>query len=183
MSEGLELPEHLGGHANMTNVDLGVFIELGVKFKPASFLDIGCGPGGMVKIAGDYGLRAKGIDGDYTLDFAGLDVLVHDFTAGPPLLTEEYDLGWCVEFLEHVEEQYLGNVRTAFKACKRLWVTHAVPGQRGWHHVNCRPTRYWTRRFDQWGFIWDQRLSEKLRMKSTMKGHFSRRTGMLIVRK
>jgi hypothetical protein len=26
---------------------------------------------------------------------------------------------------------------------KYLLMTHAVPGQKGWHHVNCQPSDYW----------------------------------------
>lgn len=176
------LPEHLGGHAGMTNIDLGVFEAICVKYKPASFLDIGCGPGGMLRIAQDRGLKAKGIDGDWTLDFSGLDVLVHDFTSGHPPLSEEYDLGWCVEFLEHVEEKYLENIAPTFQACRYLWVTHALPGQVGWHHVNCRSAQYWRKVFERWGFAIEKQ-NERYRMRSTMKGKYSRRTGMLLMRK
>lgn len=183
MRDTVELPEHLGGHASITNMDRGVFDAIVAEHRPESFLDIGCGPGGMVALAGRHGLRARGIDGDWTLDFAGLDVVLHDFTTGPPALDAEYDFGWCVEFLEHVEERFLDNVRPAFQACRRLWVTHAMPGQRGWHHVNCRSAQYWSRIFRAWGFTWNERQNMRLRMRSTMHGKYSRRTGVLITRR
>lgn len=178
----LPLPDHLGGHCYITNMDLGVFNELRARHSPRSFLDIGCGPGGMVAHAAGAGLRARGIDGDFTLAFDGLDVLVHDFTAGPAPLDAAYDLGWCVEVLEHVHERFLDNVRPAFQACTRLWVTHAVPGQDGWHHVNCQATPYWVEVFRRWGFRVDMAASETLRRRTTMAGPYSKRSGLLLER-
>ena len=63
-----ELPSHLGGHKNKTHLDEGTIDYLIKKFKPKSFLDIGCGPGGMVKIATNKGLKARGIDGDWLVE-------------------------------------------------------------------------------------------------------------------
>lgn len=125
-----------------------------------------------------------GIDGDFSLSFEGLNVLIHDFTSGPlpDDIIPPIDLGWCVEVLEHVEEQYLENMRTAFQLCRRLWVTHALPGKRGWHHVNCREPSYWEARFKTWGFRVNHKASRMLRSRSTMAKPFSRNTGMLIER-
>lgn len=176
----MSLPEHLGGHANYTNNDEGVLKFLIKEFKPSSFFDIGCGPGGMVKLAAEKGLTAKGLDGDFTLDFGGLDVTLHDFTLGPAPDLGKFDLGWCVEVLEHVEEKFLDNIAPAFQACSHLWVTHAVPGQNGHHHVNCRDQKYWIKVFRSWGFWFDSQNSTRARARSTMKGKFSKRTGMLI---
>lgn len=177
-----DLPEHLGGHANITNNDEGALKYLIKKFNAKSFLDIGCGPGGMLRIAQQHGLSAKGIDGDYTLNFEGLDVLIHDFTKGPAPLEGTFDLGWCVEVLEHVEEQYLDNLRPAFQACSALWITHAMPGQNGWHHVNCRSPKYWHDVFKRWGFQLSRHESDRVRHRSTMRAKYSVRTGTLLVR-
>ena len=179
----MTLPDHLGGHASMTNVDAGVLDALVERFEPATFLDIGCGLGGMLHEARLRGLEAKGIDGDYTLDFTGLDVLVHDFTKGPAPLEGEFDLGWCVEVLEHIEEQYLENLKSAFQACKRVWITHALPKQIGHHHVNCQKQSYWINHFRRWGFEAMTGASNLIRSQSTMLDGYARRTGLLLVRK
>ena len=39
---------HLGGHEELTQFDEGVFDDLVSRFDLRSFLDVGCGPGGMV---------------------------------------------------------------------------------------------------------------------------------------
>lgn len=182
MDQRVTLPDHLGGHCGVTNEDAGVLDLLAAAFAPRSFLDIGCGPGGMLRVAAARGMAARGIDGDFTLDFSGLDVVVHDFTTGPAPLGGEFDLGWCVEVLEHVEAGRLENLRPAFRACRRLWITHALPRQDGHHHVNCQPPAYWRKVFAGWGFSVDERVTSAARTASTMQGPYSRRTGLLIER-
>lgn len=179
----MDLPEHLGGHAHMTNVDVGVLRTLADLYKPASFLDIGCGPGGMLDVALALGLAPQGVDGDFTLDYGGREVVLHDFTTGPWAPEEEVDLGWSVEFLEHVEERFLVNVAPAFKACRVVWVTHAVPRQIGWHHVNCQTSDYWRNVFRGWGFAWSRGKTDLLRSRSTMEAKYARRTGLLFERR
>lgn len=176
------LPEHLGGHAGYTNEDTGVLDAIINRFHPHTMLDIGCGPGGMLREAAKRGMIAKGVDGDYTLDYSGLDVLVHDFTTGPAPLVDEYDLGWSVEFLEHVDAKYLPFIKEAFRRCRRVFVTHALPRQVGWHHVNCQPREYWVRVFNSWGFTLQDRFSKDLRKASTMGGPYARRTGLFFER-
>lgn len=173
-----ELPKHLGGHLNYTNNDTGVLDLIIQRKRPKSFFDIGCGPGGMIQEAQKRGLEASGCDGDFTLDFSGMDVEVHDFTKGPLYPSQIYDLGWSVEFLEHVEEQFLDNIRPVFKACKMVFITHALPGQHGYHHVNCRKSGYWIDVFTDWGFAYDEKMSVRLRNASTMNERYARKTGM-----
>ena len=52
------LPSHLGGHLNKTHNDRGTLMFLIQEYGIKSFLDIGCGPGGMVALAGMRGLEA-----------------------------------------------------------------------------------------------------------------------------
>lgn len=177
----MNLPEHLGGHANYTNTDEGVLAAIMARYPVRTFLDIGCGTGDQVRLARDKGLWAMGIDGDFTLSWPDISVFVHDYTTGPANLeTPQIDLGWCVEVLEHIEEKYLDNLRPTVQRCRRLWITHALPRQVGWHHVNCQPPEYWHRVFKNWGYRVNNRETLRLRRKSTMEGPYSRRTGMLM---
>ena len=61
------LEAHLGGHQNKTHLDHGALDWLIKTTNAKTFLDIGCGPGGMVELAKSKGLLVKGIDGDHTL--------------------------------------------------------------------------------------------------------------------
>ena len=104
------LEDHLGGHLNKTHLDEGALLWLKSKFNAKTYLDIGCGPGGMVELAESHNLTATGVDGDYTLDrYNPNNFILHDFTTGPaPLIAMTYaPPGWTGH--HHVnlqEEQY-----------------------------------------------------------------------------
>jgi len=162
------LAPHLGGHMNKTHVDEGALqwlINNGAK----SFLDIGCGPGGMVELAYSKGLRAIGVDGDHTLTrFNENYFVIHDYTTGSPMLAEKYDVAWSVEFLEHVEEQYMPNYMQTFQCAKSAVVTYAPPGWNGHHHVNLQEEDYWISKFKEYGFKLDENKTKFLRLNSTL---------------
>lgn len=165
----MDLPSHLGGHSDKTNIDQGAFTWIMETFRPKSFLDIGCGPGGMVDLALEEGLDAQGIDGDFTVERLNpQNVLVHDFTKGPAPLTREYDVGWSVEFVEHVYEQYIPNYIQSFQACKVMIMTFAPPGHGGYHHVNENTQEYWIKTLQDYGFDYHYKFTEDLRNSSTM---------------
>lgn len=190
------LPTHLGGHLNRVHVDHGAFLYLKEAFDIKSMLDIGCGPGWMIQFAQQHGVRAIGIDGDFTIKYpTDVKVLVHDFTKGPADMESyfiglvgpgadydysavSFDLAWSVEFLEHVEEQYIPNFMKAFQRSGRVIVTAAPPGWNGHHHVNCQPQEYWVEKFKEYGFSYDDAISKKVREVSTMTKGFLQRTGM-----
>ena len=151
------LPDHLGGHMNKTHNDRGTLQFLINTFGIRTMLDIGCGPGGMIDLALARGVHAHGVDGDFTVkcepEELRLRITFHDFTTGPAILPwGNFDLGWSVEFLEHVEEQYQDNYMQAFKKCQYVIATAAPPGYPGHHHVNCRDQEYWHEVFDRCGF-------------------------------
>jgi len=166
-----ELPEHLGGHSGKTHIDkgaLGWFTEMGFS----SFLDVGCGPGGMVHQAEIQGFDSFGIDGDFTLERYNPErFLIHDFTTGPVSLDRTFDVCWCVEFVEHVYAEYILNFAVAWQQCKNLAMTHATPGQGGYHHVNEQPKEYWIDVLDQYGFDYSESMTEELKLRTTMNTH------------
>jgi SAM-dependent methyltransferase len=183
----METPDHLGGHLNKVHTDRGTLLYLIQKYNISSFLDIGCGPGWMVEIAKDRGLRALGIDGDFNLQEEWknryISVIEHDFTKGK-IDTDitEYDLAWSVEFLEHVEEQYMPNYMDAFKRCKYAVVTAAPPGHGGHHHVNEQPIQYWIDKFAESGFRYDAKETQAIKEQSTMKKPFMQKNALFFVR-
>ena len=84
------LEEHLGGHNGITHLDQGALDWLIDTFQPQTFLDVGCGPGGMVELADKNGLDSLGIDGDHTVIRYNIDrFLLHDFTLGPAPLDRQ----------------------------------------------------------------------------------------------
>jgi len=187
LNKNINLPLHLGGHCNITHVDNGAISWAKNELSVKSFLDVGCGPGGMVELAKEMGLVGTGIDGDYTIASANDDYIIHDYTTGPYNLEKSYDLGWSVEFLEHVEEKYMHNYMKTFTSCKYLIITHALPDTPGVHHVNCKSSEYWINKFNTYGFEYSVKLTRKLKEVSTMNIHreekkqFIRKTGKLFI--
>lgn len=186
----MELPEHLGGHLEKTHVDGGTLRHLKRVFNLQSMIDVGCSVGDMVRVADDIGMDAEGVDGDWTLkpywDQKQILVRVHDFVNGPLDLPDQamYDLGWCVEFLEHVDQQYMDNYMQLFQHCKYVVCTAAPPtATGGHHHVNLQDQSYWVQKFDEYGFEFDPEMTEKIRRISTMKKPFMQTTGMFFRRK
>lgn len=175
------LPMHLGGHQHETHIDDGALQLLIDRFDIKSYLDVGCGPGGMVELAASKGLDVLGVDGDFTLERAKPEqFLLHDYTKGPaPIGDKIYDLGWSCEFLEHVEEQYMDNYMDTFLKCKRIIVTHAFPGQGGHHHVNEKDPNYWFQQFGQRGFLLDMKTTDAVRQASTMQQRYIRVSGLV----
>jgi hypothetical protein len=176
-----QTPEHLGGHEGLTQFDEGTFDYLVGHFGVKSFLDVGCGPGGMVCYALARGLTARGIEGDPHYARGSLFTIEHDFSMGP-FNAGDYDLGWAVEFVEHVEQQYVPNFMATFMNCRHVFITAAVPGQPGYHHVNCQWSDYWIARFAEAGFEHDVEATVGVREHSNMQSRFTQQTGLVFTR-
>jgi cyclopropane fatty-acyl-phospholipid synthase-like methyltransferase len=151
-----------------------------LRFK--TMIDVGCGPGGMVELARKHDVKAIGIDGDPAVIKTG--IIKHDYTLGKlPALPGNFEFAWSVEFLEHVEAQYLPNIMDTFQRVKYVFCTHALPGETGGHHhVNLQPEEYWIQVFSDYGFKYHQPITEVARRESTMAKGFVGKTGKLFVR-
>ena len=129
-----------------------------------SVLDMGCGLGYSTRWFRDRHVEAVGVDGSpLVAGRAVVPIDVHDFTTGPMPLDREFDLCWCSEFVEHVEERYLPNIMDTFVRCRYVAMTHAVPGQNGYHHVNCQWSPYWIAKMESAGFTYFENLTNWLR--------------------
>jgi hypothetical protein len=170
------LPQHLGGHANITHIDRNSVTYLRDKYGIKTAYDIGCGPGGMVREMIDMGIDCIGIDGDYTI-VRSVPTIIHDFSTGP-LHVAERDFGWSVEFLEHVDEIYMDNYFQVFASCRVVLVT-ASQNPKAHHHVNVKPCRYWIEQFFNRGFSFCDEDTSYVRHNSDMKREFIRETGMV----
>lgn len=176
------LPQHLGGHENETHIDSGAVDKLVELYHCKSVLDIGCGPGGMVEHFKNRGMEVIGVDGDIVVkrsESIKENIIIHDFQTGPWIPEKNYDLAWSVEFVEHVWPKYMMNYIASFKKCKYVVFTHAVPGQPGHHHVNCRSVDYWLGVMESNGFEIDVEATNQVRQESTMKERYIRTTGLV----
>jgi len=184
------MTSHLGGayaQGDENTIMPDVWGYLLVKYDLKSVLDVGCGFGHAVEWFVKHGVYAvAGIDGwDEAIrgNRCPERVVLHDFTTGPAPVTQSFDLAWSAEFLEHVEEQYLPNIFTTLRLCRRACVTHAEPGQAGYHHVNCQTSDYWIQKFQEQGF---QHLPEETallrRTDQRRRAPYGRRTLMMFER-
>ncbi len=133
-------------------------------YEPKSVLDLGCGLGYSTRWFSEHAELALGLDGSPIVQSQAVHpISLWDATTGPPTLAGDFDLAWCSEFVEHVEEQFLPNILLAFRRCSIIAMTHAVPGQTGHHHVNCRLRAYWLDIMKWAGFEYQETVSAWLR--------------------
>lgn len=169
---------YLGGHNWITHTDEGAIVVLKEKFNIKTMLDLGCGPGGQVRLALSLGIKAEGIDGDPRVIAENTDVIIHecDYTKGT--FEKKVDLVWSTEFVEHVKEEYQQNYMKTFKNAKHVFITFAPPGKGGNHHVNLKPKEYWIEIFQNYGLVYDDAVTNLVRGASTMKRDFVRSNGL-----
>jgi SAM-dependent methyltransferase len=153
-----ETPAHLGGSWELA--DPYTFVDdiwgyLLVEYDIRSVVDIGCGRGYAVKWFAEQGCKSLGIEGDPVAladtKAPGL-VIEHDYTKGPYVLPEPYDLAISMEFVEHVEEKFEPNWLETVKGCKWLLMSYAKIGQGGDHHVNENTEEHWIKSLESIGF-------------------------------
>lgn len=161
------------------------------EYKIRSVLDVGCGPGYHLEwFHNKIGNNIKGLEGDPKAVNASRNVLreyitIHDFceSSFAKLCDTTFDLVWSCEFLEHVEEKYLSNILDTFSnyCTNVLAITHALPGQGGYHHVNCRDDMYWINAIQSTGYFridWTKTLASR-----KIAGHgYYLRSGLLFTR-
>ena len=150
-------------HAGATSIDIGAipFLKqfLGVK----NLLDIGCGPGGNVEYARSGGIDAYSLDGDVNT-IPNKPYFKHvDYREESGGFQGPFDIGWSVEFAEHVPEEYMHNFFVDYKKCKKLIFTAAPPGWGGNGHVNEQNDEYWLKKFSENGFDFDADLTKVIR--------------------
>lgn len=156
------------------------------RFEVKTMLDVGCGCGHTIKYFRGHGVRAMGIEGsrkaiECAVEGAKPVIVQHDYTQGPWSACDA-DLIWSCEFVEHVEEPYLDNFLATFDRARRcLAMTHAVPGQPGYHHVTCETSEFWISRIEARGKLrYDDDLTSQSKAGSLSAGYWGR-SGLIFV--
>jgi hypothetical protein len=165
------LHPHLGGYragGDRNSLVRPLFQTLHDRFDCRSGLDVGCAEGITVQDMIACGIDGWGMEGSakaLRTSSCPDRITVHDLTAGPYLAGRRFDVVWCCEVVEHVEPRFVGNVALTLAGnCGRyLAMTHALPGQKGFHHVNCRPPGYWIEMLEAAGLTFRRELTEELR--------------------
>jgi SAM-dependent methyltransferase len=157
---------HLGGYVAGGDPDCmypEMWAWLVERERIEGVLDVGCGDGAALAAFRALGCVVLGIDGVPQDDE---DIVEHDFTAGPWKDSDSYDLVWSCEFVEHVERRYIENFLPAFQQAPLVLMTHATPGQPGWHHVNCQDSTWWQGIMLEIGYRVDENLTAETRQRA-----------------
>jgi cyclopropane fatty-acyl-phospholipid synthase-like methyltransferase len=149
-----EKNKHLGG--NLENGDPDTYSEKVWNYlieltNANKILDLGSGRGHTSQWFINKGLNVTSVDGlETNVNTSLVPTILHDLTTGPYL--NSVDLVICVEVVEHIEETFLENLLNSLANGKYIFMTHAVPGQTGYHHVNCQESSYWINHLHRKGF-------------------------------
>jgi 2-polyprenyl-3-methyl-5-hydroxy-6-metoxy-1,4-benzoquinol methylase len=127
-------------------------------------MDVGSGAGHAANWFSQQGLAVTAVEGlEENVKNSKYPASLHDLTAGA--FFKEVDLVNCIEVVEHIEEQFLDNLLTTLCQGNYIFMTHAVPGQKGWHHVNCQNSEYWISHLEKKNFsllVEDSKIVQEL---------------------
>jgi SAM-dependent methyltransferase len=136
-------------------------------FKPASLLDVGCGPGTWMKtalalgISDVFGVEGVKIPPENLLVSAGL--IRHQDLTQPWDLNKQFDVVLCLEVAEHLASSSAPVLIDALvKHGTRIYFSAACPNQSGEHHINCQWPAYWQQLFNERGFVCEDSLRWQL---------------------
>jgi hypothetical protein len=157
------VPAHLGGYTpggDSATWYTRLWRDLVRKHGVRSMIDVGAGEGLTVEFFAMLGCDAVGVEGT---EQPNPRLTRHDYTTGPYDPGRRFDLGWCCEFVEHVEARYERNWLATLQRCDIVLLTHGEPGQGGHHHVNLHYAPYWAERFARVGFVVDEPFTVECR--------------------
>ena len=129
--------------------------------KKENVVDFGCGNGKYVSYLQDKGFNIIGIEGANTVTETN-QFIEQDLTSA---FWFECDNGICLEVGEHIPAEYVkqfidnitGNVKNT------IVLSWALPGQEGYHHVNCKSNEWVINEMEQRGFKYLQDDSDLAR--------------------
>jgi hypothetical protein len=176
---------HVGGnlrHGDLSCITPRLWRALIERFALRSMLDIGSGEGHAVHFFHKAGVIAHGIDGLMkNVERSIFPVAYHDLIKEPYIMP--VDLTLSIEVAEHIEEKYVHNYTQTLCNGKIVAMTHAVPGQPGYHHVNCQPANYWISKMASCGYELDDK-NTYWRQVAASEGYFTffGETGLVFLR-
>lgn len=130
--------------------------------QPKTFVDVGCGVGTWLSVAGDLGVTTLvGFEGswvkDVTTEPGSLTINVCELDRHitmPPDLPTRYDLALCTEVAEHLPEKRSTSLVNDLCALSDVVLfSAAIPGQHGSGHINEQWQDYWAKKFRTLDFL------------------------------
>jgi SAM-dependent methyltransferase len=152
-------------HGGSTNVDIETLKYAIKRWGVKSMIDVGCGTGGQVIEGQNLGIDSYGVDGSKDIPSSKNFQRV-DYRVKASNFDREFDLGWSVEFVEHVEEKCIPIFMKDFQKCRRVILTAAPKFWGGKNHVNEQSEVYWLDKFNQHGFTLNFKETFRVRKNS-----------------
>ncbi|HXJ72004.1 MAG TPA: methyltransferase domain-containing protein, partial [Candidatus Dormibacteraeota bacterium] len=132
------------------------------QFQPKRLIDLGCGAGVYAAAFRTHGVEVVAVDGVVAppeCSIAG-PVEIRDLTVPFKNPWGPFDLALCLEVAEHIPESLApAFLETITGFSDTLILSCAPPFQRGHHHVNEQPKRYWIERLAPLGFAYDRKTT------------------------
>jgi len=143
-------------------------IDLVIEYyKPATWLDVGCGIGSSLKYVKKKGIEVMGLENSaMAIKISKLQHIIKktDLTTEVNL-EKKFDLVWCYEVAEHLPEEFADIfVHTLIKHGNTIVLSAATPGQGGDGHVNEQPASYWIKKMNSYGFIVDEAVTARIQL-------------------
>jgi len=158
------------GSARSARVVLPIVFDL---LRPRSVLDVGCGRGAWLRVAGELGADLiQGLDGSYV---SPASLLIPRARFEPTDLSRKftvpgrYDLTLCMEVAEHLPKSSSASLIDSLTASSdAVLFSAAIPGQQGSRHINEQFPEFWFSLFSKHGYLpldivrpriaWDDRV-------------------------
>jgi len=160
--------KHLGGFTNidMQGISPATWKHAVTNWTVQSVLDVGCGKGTSTSWFVTHGLRTECVEGSHDAIEQSMvpdkSILTeHDFSRGPWWPEKTFDMVWSVEFLEHISLHNHFNYISTFRKAAIILVTSSNWG--GWHHVEVHKDDWWIRKYESYGFRFDEKLTKEIR--------------------
>ena len=132
-------------HISSARVILNILFT---HYNPKSIVDVGCGSGSWLKVAGEMGVNSlTGIEGSWLkkdmLIFDNIELITHDLNNSLPDL-KKFDLAISLEVAEHLNEKRAESfIKDLCNLSKIVLFSAAIPNQGGDHHINEQWQSYW----------------------------------------
>ena len=132
-------------HISSARVILNILFK---HYNPKSIVDVGCGSGSWLKVAGEMGVNSlTGIEGlwlnEEMLLSDEIELITHDLDLPLPVLPT-FDLAISLEVAEHLPENRAESfIEDLCKLSNVILFSAAIPHQGGDHHINEQWQSYW----------------------------------------
>lgn len=121
------------------------------RFACRSVLDVGSGRGHAAAWFHRAGAMVVAVDASSAnVKSALYPTIHHDLTFGS--MTCPVDMVHCQEVAEHIPPEHVGNFLRTLANGQTVVMSHAEPGQVGYHHVNLQTWEYWVNHMAALGY-------------------------------